>query len=189
MPADLILPASIPRPSSEGFNIEAGLLVLPKRHHHRDQEYDEHGFNVLLSMQRQHFWYRGRHRLLLGVLREVLSMSVFQAQAPSAIDLGGGCGGWLEYLHVNEPGMFTELALGDSSFRALSLAEGVVASFAPRFHVDLLDLPWEGAWDVVFLLDVLEHIPEHEEVLCQVRKILRPGGFPWRQLDFPLNDN
>jgi len=52
----------------------------------------------------------------------------------------------------------------------------VVAPFAARFQVDLLDLPWADTWDVVFLLDVLEHIPEHVEVLRQIRKTLRPGG-------------
>ena len=53
--------------------------------------------NELLGrMQREHFWYRGRHRFLLdGVHRHVP-----QAAPPggwSVVDLGGGCGGWLAY--------------------------------------------------------------------------------------------
>jgi SAM-dependent methyltransferase len=60
--------------------------------------------------------------------------------------------------------------------RALSLAEPVVSSFATRYQIDLLDLTWREDWDVVFLLDVLEHISDHEKVLRQIHKSMRPGG-------------
>jgi len=32
---------------------------------HRSHEYNESGFQTLLTMQKDHFWYRGRHRFLL----------------------------------------------------------------------------------------------------------------------------
>jgi len=143
---------------------------------HRDIEYGQENFDILLRIQREHFWYRGRHKLLLKVLRAVVEQNLDGPAPRSAIDLGGGCGGWLEYLCVNYADEFSELALGDSSFRALSLAGPVVSKFAKRYQVDLLDLPWRERWDVVFLLDVLEHIPDHERVLRQVRDSLRPGG-------------
>ena len=38
-------------------------------------------------------------------------------------------------------------------------------------------MDWTERWDVVFLLDVLEHIEDHLAVPRQVRKALRPGGF------------
>lgn len=160
----------------ELFNQDQGVYVPQRRPQHRDDEYDETGFEVLIRMQREHFWYRGRHRLLLNVLKKELPRHFAKEDSLRAIDLGGGCGGWLEYLHAREPGMFQQLALGDSSFKALTLAEPVVDPFAARYQIDLLDLLWSEAWDVVFLLDVLEHIPEHEEVLRQIRKSLRPGG-------------
>ena len=72
--------------------------------------------------------------------------------------------------------MFQELALGDSSLRALSHAENLVGSFATCFQIDLLDLPWVEKWDVAFLLDVLEHIPDHLGALRQAAAALRPGG-------------
>ena len=92
------------------------------------------------------------------------------------IDLGGGCGGWLEYLTQRSPVEFSELALGDSSFKALTLAKSVVGPGVSRFQVDLLDLGWEDRWDVVFLLDVLEHLQDDKIVLREIRKVLRPGG-------------
>jgi len=35
---------------------------------HCDEEYEEGGFETLRDMQERHFWYRGRHRFMLGVV-------------------------------------------------------------------------------------------------------------------------
>ena len=157
--------------------IQEQVIFLPRhRPHHRNDEYHETGFDVLIQMQREHFWYRGRHKLLLNVLKKEILRHYGKGEGLRAIDIGGGCGGWLEYIHTHNSGMFRELALGDSSIRALSLAEPVVASFATRYQIDLLDLGWCEEWDIVFLLDVLEHIRNHEEVLRQVHRSMRPGG-------------
>ena len=158
------------------FILSRGIFSPPRPPCHRCEEYDERTFTLLLRMQREHFWYRGRHRLLLRALNRELGRWPAPAGGWRALDLGGGCGGWLEYLHARAGGRFGRLALGDSSRQALELAGGVVGAFAERYHVDLLDLPWSSDWDVVFLLDVLEHIPDHAEVLRQVRRCLRPGG-------------
>lgn len=179
---------------NQQFAVERGVFVLPEPILHRGEEYDERGFDTLLQMQRNHFWYRGRHKLLLTVLRRELARSLGDAHELSAIDMGGGCGGWLEFLHTHDGGLFQRLALADSSMRALSLAESVVGSFAARYQVDLLDLPWDGEWDVVFLLDVLEHIPNQEEAFRQIRRSLRPGGLlfvtvPALSFFWTYNDN
>jgi 2-polyprenyl-3-methyl-5-hydroxy-6-metoxy-1,4-benzoquinol methylase len=158
------------------FSQEQGIFVPRRRPQHQEDEYDEQAFEVLFRMQREHFWYRGRHKLLLTVLKKEISQRLGGAKNLCAIDMGGGCGGWLEYLHAHDAGLFQQLALADSSLRALSMAEAVVGSFAARYQIDLLDIPWVEEWDVVFLLDVLEHIPEHREVLRQAAKSMRPGG-------------
>jgi SAM-dependent methyltransferase len=93
-----------------------------------------------------------------------------------AIDLGGGCGGWVSYLQEHERSGFAQVALADSSADALDMAGAVVPSTVRRYQIDLLNLHWTSRWDVAFLLDVLEHIPDHEAALRQVRNALRPGG-------------
>ena len=163
-------------PPAPKFTLDNGIFVPDKRPQHREDEYDEAGFDLLLGMQRDHFWYHGRHRLLLKVFQRESQQRLVKPENLRGIDLGGGCGGWLEYLHARDGKQFAELALADSSLRALSLAGPVVGHFAKRYQVDLLDLAWSQQWDVVFLLDVLEHIPDHLQVLRQIRKILRPGG-------------
>ena len=64
---------------------------------------------------------------------------------------------------------------------------------AETFKVDLLNLPWKDRWDVVFLLDVFEHIPDHEEALRQIYRVLATGGLlfittPALQMFWSWND-
>lgn len=162
--------------TQELFTENQGIYIPQRRPRHRDEEYEETGFNILIQMQRDHFWYRCRHKLLLNVLKKEVPSRFGKTDTLRAIDIGGGCGGWLEYLHIYQPFMFQQLALGDSSIRALTMAEPIIGRFAERYQVDLLDIVWSEEWDVVFLLDVLEHIPDHEEALRQIRKGMRPGG-------------
>jgi 2-polyprenyl-3-methyl-5-hydroxy-6-metoxy-1,4-benzoquinol methylase len=142
----------------------------------RADEYDEHGFDILFRTQREHFWYRGRHRFLLAALEMTLAGLHAPANTLSAIDLGAGCGGWIDYLLKRAAPRFGELAIADSSTRALRFAATVIGSQLPRSLVDLRDLGWKERWDIVFLLDVLEHIPAHSAVMLQIRQCLRPNG-------------
>jgi SAM-dependent methyltransferase len=143
---------------------------------HRADEYDEYGFDLLYRMQEEHFWYRGRHRFLLAALKMELAKLEAPASTLSAIDLGTGCGAWINYLlRCSEP-RFRELALADSSLKALEFAAIVVSPGLPRFQVDLRDLGWKERWDIVFLLDVLEHIPDHSRVVQQIHQCLKPNG-------------
>lgn len=143
---------------------------------HRDEEYDSHGFELLREMQSRHFWYQGRHRFLLGALKAELKRLSPPKGDLSAIDLGGGCGGWITYLQERLPRTFSELALSDSSLHALELASSTVGGNVSRYQTDLLSLGWENRWDVAFLLDVLEHIPKDAEALRQIKQALKSGG-------------
>ncbi len=144
---------------------------------HRDDEYDSGGFEILRDMQSRHFWYRGRHRFLLAALRRMYRRKDSSTPPWSAIDLGGGCGGWVAYLEQRHPDWFSELALADSSLQALEYAGTFVRPETGRYQIDLLRLPWQARWDVAFLLDVLEHIPDDVAAMRQIFQALRPGGY------------
>lgn len=159
------------------FEENNGIYVRKTGVLHRNDEYDDCNFDILFRMQREHFWYCGRHRFLLCALENQLSSLCFPIETLSAVDLGTGCGGWISYLIGRHPDWFRELALADSSYRALELAAGVVGPQVLRFQVDLYDLGWNDRWDVAFLLDVLEHIPDQVSVLQQIRECLKPDGF------------
>lgn len=138
---------------------------------HRNEEYDESSFPTLRKMQEEHFWYRGRHRFLLYSF-----LKHFANKQPRAIDLGGGAGGWVGYLATNSHCQFQELALADSSLLALQFAKDIVPEATNRYQIDLMNLGWQEQWDCVFLLDVIEHLPDDTRALEEAAKTLRPGG-------------
>jgi len=183
------------RRDDEGFTARGDGVYTPKEPiEHRDDEYDSGGFDTLRKMQSRHFWYLGRHRFLLSAVGRTLRGRSENRQQVRAIDLGAGCGGWIAYLQARQPQWFCELALADSSIRALECAANVVNAETRRYQIDLLQLPWQERWDVVFLLDVLEHIPDDVGTMKQVYRCLRPGGYlfvvaPALELFWTYNDD
>jgi SAM-dependent methyltransferase len=140
---------------------------------HRGYEYDEGGFETLAEMQDRHFWYRGRHRFLLkSVDRFVKGDSTNR----SAIDLGGGVGGWLRDLARARPDKFSRLALADSSLVALSEAKDVLPTGSERYQIDLMNLQMKDCWDAAFLLDVIEHLPDDSGAIVEANKALKKEG-------------
>jgi SAM-dependent methyltransferase len=143
---------------------------------HREDEYDSRGFELLHRMQASHFWYRGRHRFLLHAVHRSVLQAGLNARSCRVVDVGGGCGGWVEYFLARRVFPVAEIMLADSSEVALRLAADFVPTQVQRQQVDLADLPWSDRWDIAFLLDVLEHLPDHENSLRQIHKALAPGG-------------
>jgi len=151
-----------------------GIHMPPVPVHHRDEDYEEAGFKTLLDMQHRDFWYRGRHRFLLAGVDRFLSKS---GNRNDVIDLGGGVGGWLLYLAQHRKDGLGQIALADSSLEALKLAGPVLPPEAQRYQIDLMQLHMREQWDAVFLLDVIEHLPDDLQALRQARDALKPGGF------------
>jgi len=142
---------------------------------HQTEDYDPRHFELLLRMQRKHFWYLGRHRFVRAAVDRSLRSAAVAPSALAAIDMGGGCGGWVNFLCEQGPS-FRELALADSSLDALRLAQSVVPGCVRCYNVSVYDLHWSNRWDVVFLLDVLEHLRDDAEALRQITRALKPGG-------------
>jgi SAM-dependent methyltransferase len=140
---------------------------------HRDDEYDTTGFDTLWRMQEQHFWYRGRHRFLLKALDRFKP----QSQEVRAVDLGGGVGGWVRYLEDRRSNYFRRLALADSSELALTMAADILPASVDRYQIDLMNLGWKKEWDIAFMFDVLEHIPDDVRAISQAAEALKPGGY------------
>jgi len=153
-----------------------GVMVPPAPIAHRDDRYDTRGHDSLLTMQRDHFWYRGRHRFLLRAVRRWALPRFPSDSRPRVIDVGGGCGGWVRYLADHAVWPDAELALSDSSAHALQLAAPSLPKQVGLYQADLLNLGWRGRWECGFLLDVLEHIPDHEAALGQLLEAVVPGG-------------
>jgi len=125
-------------------------------------------------MQKRHFWYVGRHRFLLGALDRCMASS---RKKWKALDLGGGTGGWLAYLLARRRQKFRRLALAEPSSTALALARKNLRSGIQFRHTDLRRCRPRGTWDLVFLLDVIEHLKDDRTALKKAAAFLRPGGW------------
>lgn len=153
-----------------------GIRTPPNPVCHRELEYDPRGHERLAAMQRDHFWYRGRHRFLLHAVRTWAVPRFPRDSSPRVIDLGAGAGGWVRYLAESSPWTAAEWAIGDSSAPSLRSAARSLPPHAGRYHADVLDLQWADRWDCAFLLDVLEHLPDHEGALREIARAVAPGG-------------
>lgn len=154
--------------------IREAIVLPPVPLLHRDEEYEETGFETLCQMQELHFWYRGRHRFLLESVNHYLPD---KGKSFSAVDLGGGVGGWVRYLSKHRPDGFSPLALADSSIVALTRAASVIPLSAQRYQIDLMQLQMSDKWDAAFLLDVIEHLPDDLKALREAREALKTGGY------------
>jgi len=123
--------------------------VSKKKIIHRENEYSEQGFSILVKMQERHFWYRGRHRFLMEAVSRYLPKS---GQSFSAIDLGGGVGGWVRYLAQHRPEGFVPLGLADSSMAALTLAASVLPPNVQSYQIESRHFPPLGEAKLIFLL-------------------------------------
>lgn len=168
----------MPTPLDGPYSLDASGIMVPSgcRVAHRDDEFNEAQLDVYSDIEPRHFWYAGRRRFVSYAVRRALSRFFPPGAGLRAIDLGAGAGGWIAHLSNVMSGAFAELAIADSSPKALELAKATVGPSVARYHVDLRRLGWQDRWDVVFLLDVLEHIADDELVLQQIARALRPGG-------------
>ncbi|MGB8383693.1 MAG: class I SAM-dependent methyltransferase [Dermatophilaceae bacterium] len=71
-----------------------------------------------------------------------------------------------------------ELKGVDEMFAALQAAGEVPERATARVQVgDVLDMPYDSAsFDVVLASEILEHVPEDDEAIAELVRVLRPGG-------------
>ena len=128
-------------------------------------------FEQFETLERNHWWFRGRRRVYLGLIERHLGGTPIER----ALDLGAGAGGFL-------PGL-ARLARrvwpADSDPRSLAACgrRELPANVAAPIRSSCEALPFEdSSFDLVCLFDVLEHIDDDIACLREVRRVLRPGG-------------
>ena len=128
---------------------------------------DRAWFVIQQRVERQHWWYRGRRRLLERLVPRLVPAE----RRGRILDLGSGCGVNSELL-----ARFGKTVLVDRSADALELAAKRHPLDA-ACRADALRLPFrEGSFDLAVMLDLLEHLEDDAAGLREVARVLSPRG-------------
>lgn len=137
-------------------------------------------YDEMASTQARHWWFCARR----AILREQIRALQLPAGA-RILEVGSGTGANLDLL--SEFGHVVGLEMNAG---AVAMARRACTREDVELHVgrcpDDLDALGPG-FDLICLMDVLEHIPQDCETLARLRSLLRPGGtilltvpaYPW----------
>ena len=119
------------------------------------------------SLERDHWWFRGRRRVYGGMLASLLG----QQRPRRTLDLGCGMGGFQEILRQLSDEVFA--CDVDCASLRVCRRRGFNETVAAASH----RLPFaDASFDLVCLFDVLEHSADDRAVLWEINRLLKPGG-------------
>lgn len=145
----------------------AGVVCLAPEMAQNNDGYHEPLFDEYERIQRTHFWFVYRRRLILQVLRRYFPAFT------SFLDVG--CGTAENLLAVSEHFPDARLCGGEPSLQALKVARRKTS--AQFLQMDARAIPFAKAFDVIGAFDVIEHVDEDELVLREMRRACtRDGG-------------
>jgi SAM-dependent methyltransferase len=127
---------------------------------------DERLMQVMLAVDDQHWWYRGRRQIIHAELRKLRLPADAQV-----LDAGCGSGRTLEELVGYGEVHGIEL---DPQAAEIAQARGVGEVRVGRLE----ELPWEAdTFELITCLDVIEHTSDDRATLRELRRVSKPGGW------------
>lgn len=124
-------------------------------------------FDEMWHAQDRHWWHRSRRDVLADTLADMRLPRTAQI-----LELGAGTGGNLQLLAG-----FGKLTAVEASPHAIALMQRIAHPGLEIFCGELPDrLPDIGKFDLVCLLDVLEHLDAEHDSLVAARRLLSPHG-------------
>lgn len=135
-------------------------------------------FDRMADLDTRHWWYRARR----DVLAKLIERKVHPPANAQILEIGCATGHNLPMLSRFGTVAAVELDPDARAIATQRLGRPVAAARLP----DLEGVP-EGQYDLVALLDVLEHVEEDRAALMSIAQRLKPGGallitvpaFPW----------
>ncbi len=121
----------------------------------------------LYKAERDHWWFHSRRRILTDLFWKDLNK---ENKRLNILSVGSSSGAEIEYL--SKYGNVTGLDLDEDAVKFCSnkglniLREDITKS-------SLLS----ESFDIVFAMDILEHVPDHEKALREIYRIVKKGGY------------
>ncbi len=123
-------------------------------------------YEQFAELEENHFWFRGRRRIFF----ELIGQHLGEGENLEILEIGCGAGGMLGPL-----GKYGRVT-------GMDISQDYIQFCRSRGYERVLtgsgyELPFaDDSFDLVALFDVIEHIPDDERVLSEVRRVLKPGG-------------
>jgi 2-polyprenyl-3-methyl-5-hydroxy-6-metoxy-1,4-benzoquinol methylase len=127
---------------------------------------DESMYRMFAQVEERHWWFVARRRILEDQIVRVLGLPT----GASVLDVGCGTGGMLRTLRDRY-----DVSGLDASATAVRLCHE--AGLSGVVEGTLGSFPFPGrTFDLILLLDVIEHITDEVEALRTCRPLLKPNG-------------
>ncbi|HMP94273.1 MAG TPA: class I SAM-dependent methyltransferase, partial [Phnomibacter sp.] len=127
---------------------------------------ERHYYRQYAQLERQHWWFTIRARLLRQILTQHLPAGI----PPRILNVGCATGGstlWLQQL-----GPVDSLEYDEECCRFCAEEVGIEV-----IQGSVLELPYESnQYDVVCAFDVIEHVDDHALAVTQLQRVCKPGG-------------
>jgi SAM-dependent methyltransferase len=124
-------------------------------------------YDRMAELDSRHWWYRARRDILAGLIERRIRLP----EEPRILEIG--CGTGHNLVMLRRFGRVDAIEI-DPAARAIAgrrLGHAVMDAPLPS-----LDGVAERAYDLIAILDVLEHVEEDVEALRSIARRLRPGG-------------
>jgi ubiquinone/menaquinone biosynthesis C-methylase UbiE len=121
-------------------------------------------YSKMYALEKENWWFVGKRELVVSLFKQMNTV-----KNPKMLDIGCGTG-----IISEELSEFGDLTAIDASDSALKYCSGrgfkTVKMDAEKMKFN------KNSFDVVFMLDVLEHFSDDASVLNQISKILKKNG-------------
>jgi SAM-dependent methyltransferase len=124
-------------------------------------------FDRMAELDQEHWWYVARRE----ILSDILARHGTDGSSASILEIGCGTGHNLKML-----GRFGSLDACELDDEARELAAQRLGRPVRESRLPDLSAFEPASYDIIALLDVLEHVPEDEAALQAIRQLLKPGG-------------
>ncbi len=126
-------------------------------------------YEEMYRLEDDHWWFVGKRLVVEALLTDLLSRPRLQI-----LDIGCGTGGILARLQ-SEAGAARRVVGMDRSGVALGFCQRRGLRYVACAETTFLPFR-DSTFDLVLLLDVLEHVRDEGALLAEVYRVLRPGG-------------
>ncbi|TSC74225.1 MAG: type 11 methyltransferase [Parcubacteria group bacterium Gr01-1014_33] len=128
-------------------------------------------YQGIASIEKKHWWYVGRRRILAILLPRYFISAKDKNDARKILSIGCGTGEELKFLK-----RYGEVSGVEDNEEAIHFCRlSGVGELVKK--ASATDLPFSDSFfDVVFALDVLEHVKDEDVALHEMRRVLKSGG-------------